>query len=1027
MFTLVLGKGVKQSGDAATFADIDWSVTPKFIRTEIDYGGWKTMGASRLWSVPYAMAAGDISGALSRLEVTGEPSADDEALFEVKNKNGQTVFAVYNEGVRVNVGSGENKAVKGGFAIGSFDETKLEPKDLMVVTRDSVRVYIYDDPLNKAVKGGFAIGGFDETKGFTYDYMLVSPDSIRMYIDQSSGKAVKGGFAIGGFDETKAPLNEYLRVSPDSVRVYIDKSTGKAVKGGFAIGSFDETKAPGQEYLRVTDDSVRVYIDDQSKAVKGGFAIGGFDETKAGGNSFFDVNTSSAGTVNPSENRILWYPVKNAFLTGKVLIEKPDSVGENSFASGFESKAKGNYSQALGYQAISRGTYSTAIGQNAVAHSSNSYAFGKSAVATGVESFAFGSGAKASGLRSFSFGSIGLDSLGIAVTDKPTTAEGSYAIAVGLGATASDKGSMSFGVSSLATEEYALAMGYGSRAAGPRSISLGNSAFYSESVIYPAPFNYLHRNPNAASGSFGIAIGAGNSAASGGLAMGLSNQASAWGAVAIGFSTKATAERSVAMGYRAGATGKYGVAIGNYTTAQAFNSVVVGSLNLEVGSTTTWVDTDPLFVVGNGNILAPSPVRSNAFMVTKNGNSTTYGNHYVYKGVSAKTGTIHDSLTIGLYRSMQSNKPYLELKETNALPPSPFSYSYSMTVSGKQFKIQGATNTRFSILENGNVGIGSMVPAYKLDVDGEITSRATNSFRLRSTSFGVLLRNDNDGFHLLFTSSGNPDGTWNNALRPFSADLASGDVAIAKSLLVKHAGNVGIGTVSPVRALHVVSSTTTGGYAAQFENPGSGRGIYVGSVSDVAVRVESTYQTGYSGHFRNTNGGGGITGESSVAASPGTGVRGVSTYRAIYGQGPSGGTTGWSNWSDARLKDDVQTISDALDRVLQLRGVTFIWKTDPEYHKPGRSMGFLAQEVESIIPEVVSYDEREDRYEIMYAPLTALLAEAIKQQHDIIELQSAKIDQQQSELESLKGLAGEVQSLKSEIEALKSMMINGSK
>jgi hypothetical protein len=283
LFSLVLGKGVKQLGDAATFADIDWSVTPKFIRTEIDYGGWKTLGASRLWSVPYAMSAGDLTGSLKKLEVVGETSVMDEALFEVKNKNGQTVFAVYNEGVRVNVGNGENKAVKGGFAIGSFDETKLEPKDLMVVTRDSVRVYIYDDPLNKAVKGGFAIGGFDETKGLTYDYMLISPDSIRMYIDQSTGKAVKGGFAIGGFDETKAPLKEFLRVSPDSVRVYIDRGTGKAVKGGFAIGGFDETKAPSQDYLRVTHDSIRMYItNDPSKAVKGGFAIGSFDETKSG-------------------------------------------------------------------------------------------------------------------------------------------------------------------------------------------------------------------------------------------------------------------------------------------------------------------------------------------------------------------------------------------------------------------------------------------------------------------------------------------------------------------------------------------------------------------------------------------------------------------------------------------------------------------------------------------------------------------------------------------------------------------------
>jgi trimeric autotransporter adhesin len=138
------------------------------------------------------MTAGDLAGSLKKLEVSGTTTSMDEALFEVKNKNGQTVFAVYNEGVRINVGDGENKAVKGGFAIGSFNETKQDPVDLFVVNRDSVRVYIYDDPLNKAVKGGFAIGGFHESKGFTNDFILISPDSIRMYIDKNT-KAVKGG------------------------------------------------------------------------------------------------------------------------------------------------------------------------------------------------------------------------------------------------------------------------------------------------------------------------------------------------------------------------------------------------------------------------------------------------------------------------------------------------------------------------------------------------------------------------------------------------------------------------------------------------------------------------------------------------------------------------------------------------------------------------------------------------------------------------------------------------------------------
>ena len=57
LISLILGKGVKQTGTASTFADIDWKVTPKFIKTELYYSSeWKNLGSSRLWSVPYRPA-----------------------------------------------------------------------------------------------------------------------------------------------------------------------------------------------------------------------------------------------------------------------------------------------------------------------------------------------------------------------------------------------------------------------------------------------------------------------------------------------------------------------------------------------------------------------------------------------------------------------------------------------------------------------------------------------------------------------------------------------------------------------------------------------------------------------------------------------------------------------------------------------------------------------------------------------------------------------------------------------------------
>jgi hypothetical protein len=61
--------------------------------------------------------------------------------------------------------------------------------------------------------------------------------------------------------------------------------------------------------------------------------------------------------------------------------------------------------------------------------------------------------------------------------------------------------------------------------------------------------------------------------------------------------------------------------------------------------------------------------------------------------------------------------------------------------------------------------------------------------------------------------------------------------------------------------------------------------------------------------------------------------------------------SGLAQRSDARLKQDIRPIGGALDTIRQLRPVTFAWR-DPR--QPGRQHGFIAQEVEAILPELVS-------------------------------------------------------------------------
>jgi hypothetical protein len=80
------------------------------------------------------------------------------------------------------------------------------------------------------------------------------------------------------------------------------------------------------------------------------------------------------------------------------------------------------------------------------------------------------------------------------------------------------------------------------------------------------------------------------------------------------------------------------------------------------------------------------------------------------------------------------------------------------------------------------------------------------------------------------------------------------------------------------------------------------------------------------------------------------------------------------NTSDERIKTDIQTIDNALEKVLLLRGVNYTLITENT-----REIGLIAQEVEHIIPEAVKQNDLNDLKGINYSGLVGLLVEAIKE------------------------------------------------
>ena len=114
-----------------------------------------------------------------------------------------------------------------------------------------------------------------------------------------------------------------------------------------------------------------------------------------------------------------------------------------------------------------------------------------------------------------------------------------------------------------------------------------------------------------------------------------------------------------------------------------------------------------------------------------------------------------------------------------------------------------------------------------------------------------------------------------------------------------------------------------------------------------------------------------------------------SSNRRFFVNGTAGGTSGWYNDSDMRLKTSIADIPYALERVLKMHGIEFEWK-EKENREKGKQIGFIGQELINVLPEVV--DNTNDHYSVQYGAITALLVEAIKEQQKIIESQKEELE-----------------------------------
>jgi hypothetical protein len=94
-------------------------------------------------------------------------------------------------------------------------------------------------------------------------------------------------------------------------------------------------------------------------------------------------------------------------------------------------------------------------------------------------------------------------------------------------------------------------------------------------------------------------------------------------------------------------------------------------------------------------------------------------------------------------------------------------------------------------------------------------------------------------------------------------------------------------------------------------------------------------------------------------------------------------TGAWAYSSDIRLKKNIQPLKNSLECILKLNPVRYDWKTDAD-SKDGKQIGFIAQELEKYLPELVDTDV-DGMKSITYSTLTSVLTGAIQEQQKQIE------------------------------------------
>jgi len=344
--------------------------------------------------------------------------------------------------------------------------------------------------------------------------------------------------------------------------------------------------------------------------------------------------------------------------------------------------------------------------------------------------------------------------------------------------------------------------------------------------------------------------------------------------------------------------------------------------------------------------------------ITANTNNITTNNTIANAALPKAGGTMTGSITLDdssgaspsvVFKNESNNNGGISINSSGKIEIQTGG-TVRQTISGSETDFAGEVKAT-SLDINGNADIsGNLTGVDGLTMSGNLT---TGNGSIECGDLDVSGTITGDGSSIDSINAGN---------------IASGTLAVGR-------GGTGLTSISTLLNSNVTSvsgnagSVTNGVYTNTTQTISgaktfSGNTVFSGAIS----QSNTTQSTNKSSGAIKTNGGVGIAKTLNVGED-------VVAYAS----------------SDKRYKDNLQAITNPIDKVKSLTGYTFTWNDKHEQFNGNNDIGVVAQEVEKVFPEIV--DTRDNGYKaVKYEKMVAVLIEAVKDQQKQIDELKAIVD-----------------------------------